>query len=295
MCPPGKMLEGYLGELQTQSLHLPERPCPSSSSQPLQPALALLTFNAGYFPSIALITFLPWHQGLPKALSHQCFISLLKTSFFCVCYLNSWYILAIPKGKPPAPSYQAPHLVAIKLVTRCQSTSHAEQLLLLQPGLALDLPQCRGARAAQWRGNSVGREAQTPPCPHGTVPCLLCPTSFNLNLMLFFPFLNYFHEIVAPMHPCNLIRTQFLSPSLQAALFLLPLLFKADLAAMTSILLADGAPTMLVPPICNLETCPGTPPQNRHLKSTMTHSARELLQTPRSRDCQAGSRQEHSQ
>lgn len=60
--------------------------------------------------------------------------------------------------------------------------------------------------------------------------------------------------------PCNLIRIQFaLSPFLQAALFLLFPLFKADLTAMTSILLADRAVSVLALPTCTPETCPGVP------------------------------------
>lgn len=95
--PPSKMAAararcagGVLGGSMLSPWHLLESPCPSSSSsRPLQPALTLLPFNAGYFPTYSTNYFpalAPRIALSPEALT---FYFPSKTSSFSVCHHNS--------------------------------------------------------------------------------------------------------------------------------------------------------------------------------------------------------------
>lgn len=79
---------GFLGASRLIPCHLLESPCPSSSLWPLEPVLAPLPFNVGYFP-IFITNYFPAF-ALRTALSPEIlmFYFPFKTSSFSVCHHN---------------------------------------------------------------------------------------------------------------------------------------------------------------------------------------------------------------
>lgn len=126
----------------------------------------------------------------------------------------------------------------------------------------------------------------------GIVPWLLCPKSFDLNSMLIY----FLLKIISVKWPCSCVHAtslgfSLLSPFLQAALFLLFPLFKVDLTAMTSILLADGAVCVLALPTCTPDTCPRVPltlnpPQPTVLGKHCKHPAARICRLGAGRNSQ---------
>lgn len=95
--PPGKMgaagarcAGGVLGGSRLGPCCLLESPIPSSSLQPLQPALTLLPFNAGYFPIYSTNYFPALAQRIALSLEALTFYFPSKTSSSSVCHYNSW-------------------------------------------------------------------------------------------------------------------------------------------------------------------------------------------------------------
>lgn len=79
---------GFLGASRLIPCHLLESPCPSSSLQPLEPALAPLPFNAGYFPIYSTNYFPAFAPRISLSPEILMFYFPSKTSSFSVCHHN---------------------------------------------------------------------------------------------------------------------------------------------------------------------------------------------------------------
>lgn len=77
---------GFLGASRLILCHLQESPCPSSSLQPLEPVLAPLPFNAGYFPIYSTNYFPAFAVRIVLSPEILMFYFPSKTSSFSVCH-----------------------------------------------------------------------------------------------------------------------------------------------------------------------------------------------------------------